>query len=204
MTSPEVRPAEPGRRERKLRQARDRLYGAAIELFVAQGYEATTMEQIAERVDMSRATVFNHYAQKAGILEEWGARRRARVLEILRQEHAEELPVGDRLRRYVGELASLNIGSRAETVVLMEASARFGQLLRDPMPEREIARIIEDGARRGEVISEVDPGEAGSLVAAGYFASVIRWAGAEPQPFDLRVRLDRMLDIVLGGILARR
>ncbi|MFC8672161.1 TetR/AcrR family transcriptional regulator [Streptomyces griseorubiginosus] len=201
MTSRETPTAGVGRRARRLREARDRLYGTAVELFVEQGYEATTMEHIADRADVSRATVFNHFAQKAGILEEWGVRRRARVLEILRREHAEQRPVGERLRRYIGELATLNIDSRAETVVLMEASARFGQLLRDPSPERELARIVEDGVRRGEVRRGVDPAEAGSLIAAGYFAGVLRWTAADPEPFDLRERLDRMLDMILLGVL---
>ncbi|WP_327699156.1 TetR/AcrR family transcriptional regulator [Streptomyces sp. NBC_00459] len=202
MTSPEVHTTGIGRRERKRQQVRDQLYGIAIDMFTRQGYEATTMDHIAERADVARATVFNHFTQKTGFLEEWGARRRARVLEILRQEHVEDLPVEDRLRRYVGELATLNIDSRAETAVLMEASARFGQLLRDPTPELALAGIIADGVSRDEVRPGVDPAEAGSLIAAGYFASVIRWAGAEPEPFDLRERLDGMLDIVLGGILA--
>lgn len=41
------------------------------------------MDQIAERADVARATVFNHFSQKVGFLEERGARRRARVSEIL-------------------------------------------------------------------------------------------------------------------------
>ncbi|MFJ9250513.1 TetR/AcrR family transcriptional regulator [Streptomyces sp. NPDC101776] len=201
MKSPEARPESLGRRERRRREAHDALYAVAIDLFVSGGYEATKMEDIADRADVSRATVFNHFAQKAGILEEWGARRRARVVEILRQQHAEDLSVGERLRRYIDEMATLNIESRTETVVLMEASARCGQLLRDPAPERELARIIEDGARGGEVRPGIDPGEAGSLIAAGYFAGVLRWTTQEPPPFDLRTRLGGMLDIVLGGIL---
>ncbi|MFJ8113812.1 TetR/AcrR family transcriptional regulator [Streptomyces sp. NPDC096132] len=201
MTSPEVHTAGTGRRERKRQQVRDQLYRVAIGLFARQGYEATTMDHIAERADVARATVFNHFTQKTGFLEEWGARRRARVLEILRQEHAEDLPVGERLRRYIGEMATLNIESRPETAVLMEASARFGRLLRDPTPERELARIIEDGVKKGEVRAGVDPGEVGSLISAGYFAGVLRWTATEPEPFDLRGRLDRMLDIVLDGVL---
>src|SRR5690606_31984937 len=97
-----------GRRERKRQQVRHQLYTAAVELFVAQGYEATTMEQIAESADVARATVFNHFSQKVGFLEEWGARRRACVAAILGQEHAEDLPVGHRLRRYLREMADLN------------------------------------------------------------------------------------------------
>ncbi|MET8079377.1 TetR/AcrR family transcriptional regulator [Streptomyces sp. NPDC005303] len=189
------------RRERKWRQVHDESYTAAIGLFVAHGYEPTTMDQIAERADVARATVFNHFSQKVGLLEEWGARRRARVSEILGQEHSEDLPVGDRLRRYLREMAELNIALRAETAVLMEASARFGRLLQDPSLETELTRIIDDGVRHDEVRPEVDPHHAGALLAAGYFSGIIRWIGAEPEPFDLPERLDRTLDIVLSGIL---
>lgn len=204
MTSPEAQTAAPapGRRERKRQQVRDQLYEAAIGLFVAQGYEATTMEQIAERADMARATVFNHFSQKVGFLEEWGARRRARVAAILGQESAENLPVGTRLRRYLREMGELNMTSRAETAVLMAASARFGQLLQDPSLELELARIIEHGLRRGEIKPGVDAVQAGSLLAAGYFSGILRWTAEDPPPFDLPDRLDRVIDIVLAGILA--
>ncbi|MFG2022257.1 TetR/AcrR family transcriptional regulator [Streptomyces sp. NPDC048825] len=191
-----------GRRERKRQQVRDQLYGAAVELFVAQGYEATTMEQIAESADVARATVFNHFSQKVGFLEEWGVRRRARVAAILGQEHAEDLPVGDRLRRYLGEMADLNVASRAETTVLMDASARFGRLLQDPSLETELTKIVEEGRQRGEIRSQVDPDQAGALLASCYFSSVLRWIREEPPPFDLPGRLDGALDIILLGILA--
>ncbi|MDO0932233.1 TetR/AcrR family transcriptional regulator [Streptomyces sp. DG2A-72] len=190
-----------GRRERKRQQARDQLYEAAVGLFVAQGYEATTMEQIAESADVARATVFNHFSQKVGFLKEWGARRRARVAAILGQEHAENLPVGDQLRRYLREMADLNVATRAETTVLMDASARFGRLMQDPSLETELAKIVEEGQRRGEIRPEVDPGQAGALLAACYFSSVLRWIREEPPPFDLPGRLVGALDIILLGAL---
>ncbi|WP_216587593.1 TetR/AcrR family transcriptional regulator [Streptomyces brasiliscabiei] len=193
-----------GRRERKRQQVRDQLYTAAAGLFVAQGYEATTMEQIAESADVARATVFNHFSQKVGFLEEWGVRRRARVAAILSQENAEDLPVGDRLRRYLGEMADLNVASRAETVILMDASARFGRLLQDPSLEIELAKIVDEGRQRDEIRSQVDPDQAGALLASCYFSSVLRWIREEPEPFDLPRRLDGALDIILLGILAQR
>ncbi|WP_405719894.1 TetR/AcrR family transcriptional regulator [Streptomyces sp. NBC_01537] len=199
MPAPAAPPA--GRRERKRQQVRDQLYAAALHLFVAQGYEATTMEQIAETADVARATVFNHFSQKVGFLEEWGARRRTRVAEILGSQHAEDLPVGDRLRRYLREMADLNTASRAETTVLMDASARFGRLLQDPSLEIELARIVEQGRQRGEIRHGVDPDQAGALLAASYFSAILRWIREEPAPFDLHERLHSTLDIILLGIL---
>ena len=191
----------PGRRERKRRQVRDQLYEAAVGLFVSQGYEATTMDQIADAADVARATVFNHFSQKVGFLEEWGVRRRARVAAILGQEHSEDLPVGERLRRYLREMAELNVTSRAETTVLMDASARFGRLLQDPSLEIELTKIVDEGRRRGEIRRAVDSDQAGALLAACYFSSVLRWIRDEPPPFDLPRSLDSALDIVLRGLL---
>lgn len=200
----EVVPAAPptGRRERKRQQARDQLYAAALHLFVTQGYEATTMDQIAETADVARATVFNHFSQKVGFLEEWGARRRARVNEILGSQHAEDLPVGDRLRRYLKAMADLNVASRAETTVLMDASARYGSLLQDRSLEIELARIVEQGRQRGEIRAGVDCDQAGQLLAACYFSTILRWIREEPAPFDLHERLAGALDIILLGLLA--
>ncbi|MEU1513926.1 TetR/AcrR family transcriptional regulator [Streptomyces sp. NPDC005811] len=191
-----------GRQERKRRKLYDQLYDTAVGLFVAHGFEATTMDQIAEAADVARATVFNHYAQKVGFLEEWGVRRRARVAEILGAEHAEDLPVDDRLHRYLKEMADLNIASRAETTVLMDASARHGRLLQDPSLEIELARIVEEGRLRGEIRAGVDSDQAGALLAACYFSTILRWIREEPAPFDLHQRLRGALGIILRGLLA--
>ncbi|MCX5559259.1 TetR/AcrR family transcriptional regulator [Streptomyces sp. NBC_00038] len=191
-----------GRRERKRRQVRDQLYAAALDLFVSQGYETTTMEQIAETADVARATVFNHYSQKVGFLEEWGARRRARVAEILGSSQLEDLSTGDQLRRYLREMAELNIASRAETTILMDAGARVGSLLHDRSLEIELAKIVEQGRQRGELRTGVAADQVGAMLAASYFSTVLRWIRVEPAPFDLRDRLDGTLDVILLGILA--
>ncbi|CAM5256169.1 hypothetical protein SALBM311S_12072 [Streptomyces alboniger] len=190
-----------GRQERRRRKLHDQLYETAVDLFVAQGFEATSMEQIAEAADVARATVFNHFSQKVGFLEEWGVRRRALVNEILGSQHAEDLPVGDGLRRYLKEMADLNVVSRAETTVLMDASARYGRLLQDPSLEIELARIVEQGQQRGEIRADVDCDQAGQLLAACYFTAILRWIREEPAPFDLHQRLTGALDIVLLGLL---
>lgn len=47
-----------GVRQEQARQTRSRVLAAAHELFVAQGWEATTVDQIAQRAGVSRPTVF--------------------------------------------------------------------------------------------------------------------------------------------------
>ncbi|MWJ87011.1 TetR/AcrR family transcriptional regulator, partial [Clavibacter michiganensis] len=59
-------PARPAGRPR--RSSRATLEEAAAELFLENTYAATTVEQIAQRAGVSRATFFNYFASKADLL----------------------------------------------------------------------------------------------------------------------------------------
>jgi AcrR family transcriptional regulator len=48
--------------------ARERLEDAALNLFVENGYEETTVAQIADRAGLNRATFFRHFADKREVL----------------------------------------------------------------------------------------------------------------------------------------
>jgi len=61
-------PIPVGRRERRKQEVHSRLYEAARLLFNQQGYDATTVEQIAEAADCAPATFFNHFQNKQTVL----------------------------------------------------------------------------------------------------------------------------------------
>ena len=48
--------------------ARQRLVVAAVDLFTEQGYDATTVAQIAERAGVTRSTFFRHFPDKRELL----------------------------------------------------------------------------------------------------------------------------------------
>lgn len=48
--------------------ARGRLVVAAVELFTENGYDATTVAQIAERAGVTRSTFFRHFSDKREVL----------------------------------------------------------------------------------------------------------------------------------------
>jgi AcrR family transcriptional regulator len=52
----------------KLMRTRERLLQAALELFLAQGFEATTAAQIAARAGVTQMTFFRHFPTKAAVL----------------------------------------------------------------------------------------------------------------------------------------
>ena len=58
----------PGLRERKKRATRIAIRDAAMRLFADHGFAGTTMDQIAEAADVSRATVFTYFPTKEEIV----------------------------------------------------------------------------------------------------------------------------------------
>jgi AcrR family transcriptional regulator len=48
--------------------ARERLIVAAVDLFTEQGYDATTVAQIAERAGVTKSTFFRHFSDKRELL----------------------------------------------------------------------------------------------------------------------------------------
>lgn len=60
--------APEGRRARKRRETRDRIADAAMKLFLDRGYEATTMDDIADSADVSRRSLFDYFAMKEDVM----------------------------------------------------------------------------------------------------------------------------------------
>jgi AcrR family transcriptional regulator len=76
-----------GIRSRKKAQTRDNIVDAAVRLFGERGIDATSMDDIAATVGVSRATVFNYFPYKEAILVEIGARFVAGIAEQAGAQH---------------------------------------------------------------------------------------------------------------------
>lgn len=191
---------QPDRRTRHRNRRRDQVYAAAIDLFIERGFDNATMDDIAERADVARATVFNYFTRKTTFLEEWTTRRRQRAAVAAREKALANTSLSKILERYVMEMARLSEGNRDETVALMDACLLNTNLLAHPALGHELAGFIRDAQVAGDVASEVNPEQAGVLIAISYFAVLAQWIEHTPAPFDLEKELLSMLDLVMYGI----
>ena len=193
----------PDRRTRQRERRRDSLYLTAVELFVEKGFDNTTMEDIADRADVSRATVFNYFPRKNAFVDEWSVRRRQRAFAALAPEDREGAPLRAVLTRYFTELGHISTDSRLETVALMDAAVHSTNVLGRPELGVELSRFIEHARDNDEIDRLADSQRVGMLLASAYFAVLTAWIGEDPAPFDLTSELLASLDILLNGILPR-
>ncbi|MFG2090231.1 MULTISPECIES: TetR family transcriptional regulator [unclassified Spirillospora] len=97
-------PQPPGRRERKKQRTRDALVDAAFTLFAEKGFDSTTVEEIADAVDVSSRTFFRYFASKEDVALTFQEEQTRAVLASLTERPADE-PIMTALRRAVVGIA---------------------------------------------------------------------------------------------------
>lgn len=182
-------------------ETRERLFRAAIELFVERGYDATTMDDIAERADTARRTAFNHFATKSEISVEWASRRRIRAAEAARMKYGNGGTALDRLRAYFQELARITEEAPNETreMVINWLVAGGPIFNRTPLPQELNDWLEASGSAEG-VRWNLGP-IAAEVLYDVYLGVVFRWARDAPAtPGAFTQQLDAAIDLVLAGV----
>ncbi|MFC4050760.1 TetR family transcriptional regulator [Actinomadura syzygii] len=93
-----------GRRERKKQRTREALVDAAFALFAEKGFDATTVEEIADAVDVSSRTFFRYFSSKEDVALTFQEEQMGAVFAALRERPADE-PIMTALRRTVVGIA---------------------------------------------------------------------------------------------------
>lgn len=195
--------AAEGRRQQRKIETRERLLDVASGLFVSQGFEETTYDDIARAARVARQTVFNHYPRKEDFVIAWGARRRDEVARALNGSAVAGERAATRLALMMRVFASLYERSPAEGRVYTIAWVKWGgPILEEPILAGQFAAVITDGQRTGEIRDDISAEMAGQLIRAAYFDALWRWA-SPGRPDDAPSLFSEMLarlELVLTGL----
>jgi AcrR family transcriptional regulator len=162
-----------GLRERKKQKTRESIQRTALRLFEKQGYEETTIEQIAEAVEISPSTFFNYFPTKEDVVL-YDAYDPVAVRLLLERPKDEPLSVG--LRKVLEGLAAAF--ERDQQMILAR-----GRLFVE-VPELR-ARMWDEIERTQELVAKL----------------LAERTGRRPDDFELRVTARVVLSGVLEATL---
>ena len=100
--------------------ARGRLEQAALELFAEQGFEGTTVEDIAKQASVSRATVYRYFAGRDAVVSGVILRATERYLERVRGRVEAQPDLGSAILEFVE--VTIRAAHRDETIALLFTS----------------------------------------------------------------------------------
>ncbi|WPG37841.1 TetR/AcrR family transcriptional regulator [Variovorax sp. EBFNA2] len=198
-------PDPPGRRERRRTHTLDHVASTAMRLFEAQGYDATTMEQIAQQSDVAKGTLYNHFPTKEAILAHW--------------VHLELVVDAQRLHASIDPKA----GFTAQLTGLLDASAEWSERYRvylldyfrfrflnieselggggDRSTPRDLSGLFEAliaaAQQAGTLRTDVSAAHLASLLHHLYFGALMRWLTLPG--LVLRDEFAVVVDLFVGG-----
>ena len=187
---------ELGRRERKKLETRQALVEAAVELFHASGVDGTTIEQIADRADVSERTFYRYFATKEDVLFADALDRRQRFATALAGRPTNE-PLLESLRIAARDLMEALVarpdhGLRRQRLIESSDELR-GKHLRST--EEWAALVSEHIARRLALrADEPLPRLLGSCVTAAVRTAWVTWL--ENPSLDAGAEIDRCFDLL--------
>jgi AcrR family transcriptional regulator len=149
---------------------RGRVLDAAVELFAAQGYDGTSVNQVITRAGVAKGGFYHHFASKEALLYEVYGDLITRQLQNMDAILAQGMPPADTLRALIRDLVETTAASARPALVFWREMNKLGD---DHAQEyRRARRRYHDTVKR--LVRDAQ--------AAGEFAAV---AGADTVTFTI-------------------
>lgn len=170
-----------GRRERKARETRLRLFRAALQLFADRGFQNVTVEDITDAADVGKGTFFNYFDSKEHVLVVMPELQLGHVAEAVQAAHAGKQSIQSILRHMFHRL-SVELGRSPQWARTVAASFLAGDIVRDLVQRRMLvgrtaaASVIVEGQRRGEIDPKLDSTGVALQIQQVLVGTVLLWS----------------------------
>ena len=147
------------RREREKDEVRRKILDAAQELFATEGYERVTMRRIAEAIEYSPTTIYNHFEDKDALVYALCEEDFSRLLSAIAERPAPEDPV-EWIRQLGRAYAAFGLQNPNHYRFMFMTAAKFERPHVTATPGQQsfaflrmaVAKAIEQGRfRQGDV-----------------------------------------------------
>jgi AcrR family transcriptional regulator len=156
-------------------EVRDRILGAAFDLFLSQGVSDTKIEDICERADVANRTFFNHFATRQDMMRALAERRLLNLHDVVFDRANEPIPT--RLIGLFDDIAAALVKSSdtyREVIGEMLASSGYG-IQRGFALHDTFLELVKDGVARGEVSVRHDTQTLADIIVGALSGGVVNW-----------------------------
>lgn len=178
----------------------------AAQLFAEKGYEATSLDNIAERLGMHKATLYHYVDNKESILYQCLVFSFGDLDQVIEKTKDRGVPVLQRLREFVRSLAVAQNNDFGRCLVLVGArplETAPGSDIRQF--QRRLDTTVRDLVTEGIADGSIKPTHPGmfSALLFGALNWVPRWH-SENGKLSIPQVADTFVDMLVDGIAARR
>lgn len=203
-------PPEPDRRERKKKALKQHIYNCALELFMKNGYENTTVDEIAEAADIGRATFFNHYPVKEDVLHEIAVYTVNYARGIFEREFSvTDRSAREKIKRSLHEFGRIfdRNPRHHRSVVLDVMRSQTGAPTGASVPADELisalAGHLATEQQRGEIGAELDTWQLAEMLTGIYFYTILGAIRSDHKA-SIASRCEKAADIFCTGCMPGR
>lgn len=135
---------------------RRRVFDALVDLLADRPFDAITMADIAQRADVGRSALYNHFKDKEAVIVAFATDETDRYLAQLQELlQARDTPTGrleTYVRHHVDTSADFHIGLGPELRTMLSPESAMAMREHVVVVEQVLREILIDGAASGEFV----------------------------------------------------
>jgi AcrR family transcriptional regulator len=178
------------RRERRRLEIRDRILEAAVSLFETRGYEATTVNDIAQQADIAYGTFFNHFPTKLDLLRALSDLALRGLFEGVEELRKQPGSFGDHLVVLFDEAAAsaekMSPKKRELLSTMMTLAFAETAVSDDRRMRLAFRRFLEEGLAAGDIRTDVDLDTLTEVVIGTWYSMFLSWVHFDDYPLSQR------------------
>lgn len=188
-----------GRRERKLQNTIDHIGAVAWDLFETHGFDAVTMEAIAEAADVAKGTLYKRFPVKEALIQHRFESDLAAQRDTIAAAVMAMPTCAERLARLFREQEFYAENRRCYMIPYLRYRLSVQTGTRTPSSfERFVASLLRLGQASGEIATDMSADQMAEYLSFLRLAALMRWLAAPDA--SLRTIHDEMLDLFLNGV----
>lgn len=194
-----------GRRERRSVETREKIFRVALDMFAERGFNATTIDAIAEGADIGKGTFFNYFENKESILLQYREMQMGRVKEFATESMNSNEPLASlfyqlALTMTAEQQKSPNLFQSLMVAILSNEAIRSRVVEGLAQTKEMLSQLIEKRQQSGEILSSLPAKVIARSFQRMIFGTMMLWSLAPER--TLEEQLKDMVDVFVGGIEA--